>query len=107
MLVYPKDKIDSLDVNGVIYYHACAGTNYTPSTDDYVGESARAASTRNSEHFPHLNRRPAFSNRQSCNTLRMLNITSAQKTYAFSRAKTTGMTEEFAKASTFAVSRHH
>ena len=41
----------NLNVNGVIYYHACAGANNIPCNADYVGESARSASTRNSEHF--------------------------------------------------------
>ena len=50
-LVKPKDKIEQLDINGVIYYHACAGADNTACTDDYVGESARAASARNVEHF--------------------------------------------------------
>ena len=50
-LVKPKDKIEKLDVNGVIYYHACAGADNIACTDDYVGESARAASARNAEHF--------------------------------------------------------
>ena len=50
-LVKPKDKIEPLDINGVIYYHACAGANHTACTDNYVGESARAASARNAEHF--------------------------------------------------------
>ena len=40
-----------MDVNGVIYYHACAGADNIACTDDYVGESARAASARNAEHF--------------------------------------------------------
>ena len=50
-LVHPKDKLDKINVNGVVYYHACPGSNNVPCTDNYVGESARAASTRNAEHF--------------------------------------------------------
>ena len=46
-----KDKIEKLNINGVIYYHGCAGKNGTPCQEDYVGESARSATTRNSEHF--------------------------------------------------------
>ena len=37
--------------NGVVYYHACAGANNSACEADYVGESSRAASTRNAEHF--------------------------------------------------------
>ena len=50
-LVHPKDKLERLDVNGVIYYHACAGANNNACTDSYVGESARAATAWNAEHF--------------------------------------------------------
>ena len=50
-LVHPKDKLEKININGVVYYHACAGSNNVPCTDNYVGESARAASTRNAEHF--------------------------------------------------------
>ena len=32
-LVHPKDKIEKLDLNGVIYYHACAGINGTGITN--------------------------------------------------------------------------
>ena len=50
-LVHPKDKLEKLDINGVIYYHACASINNSACEADYVGESSRAASTRNAEHF--------------------------------------------------------
>ena len=39
------------DVNGVVYYHACAGINNAACNDSYVGETARAANARNTEHF--------------------------------------------------------
>ena len=50
-MVKPKDKLDNLEVNGVIYYHACAGKNNTQCDGSYVGESARSATARNAEHF--------------------------------------------------------
>ena len=50
-LVHPKDKLDKLDVNGVVYYHACAGRDNCACHQDYVGESGRAATARNKEHF--------------------------------------------------------
>ena len=51
LLVKPKDKIEPLDLNGVIYHHGCAGADNVPCTGAYVGESARAATARNAEHF--------------------------------------------------------
>ena len=50
-LVHPKDKIEALDINGVVYFHGCAGHNGNPCEDCYVGESGRAAAQRNTEHF--------------------------------------------------------
>ena len=50
-LVHPKDKIEKLDINGVVYYHGCAGADGNPCPDDYVGESGRSATARNAEHF--------------------------------------------------------
>ncbi len=59
-LVHPKDKIDKLKANGVVYYHACAGRDNSPCDDNYVGESARDAATRNSEHFSTSQSAPGF-----------------------------------------------
>ena len=50
-LVHPKDTLEKNDVNGVVYYHACAGINNAACNDSYVGETARAANARNTEHF--------------------------------------------------------
>ena len=50
-LVHPKDKIEKLDVNGVVYFHQCAGANNNPCDDTYVGESVRSATARNAEHM--------------------------------------------------------
>ena len=48
-------KRHNLEVDGVIYYHTCAGANNNTSANDYVGESlgeyARAATARNAENF--------------------------------------------------------
>ena len=50
-LVHPKDKLERLEINGVVYYHGCAGHNGNPCPENYVGESGRSAIARNSEHF--------------------------------------------------------